>query len=95
MSIKNRLDKLEQARGAKDGRCPGCGFRANDIRTIEFRLHPQCQQGELAEPISEPCPEFADQPGRPRCVGCGGYMPPVAIINVHRQASDGVRWTEP
>ena len=80
MSIRGRLDKLERDRGVKDGRCPGCGCRPGDIRTIEIRLHPQYQPGEPVRPLVESCPEIADQPGRPRCVVCGGYMPPVALI---------------
>lgn len=77
MSIKGRLKKLEQEKRGKRGECPGCGFAPGDIRTVVFGRQPK---GGPVLPFTEIVPEVRDQPGRPLCSICGGYMPPIAII---------------
>ncbi len=83
MSITSRLNKLERETGIADGRCPGCHFYPDSIRTIVMGRHPVYRPGEPVRPFVEFCadPEIDDQPGRPRCAVCGGYMPPIAFVN--------------
>jgi hypothetical protein len=80
-NLKGRLDRLEKATTG-DGRCPGCGFAADDIRTISVREQ-VVDSEEQVPPDVEELPANApvpDQPDRPRCAVCGGYMPPIAIV---------------
>ena len=70
--------------GVAEGRCPVCGFRPDDIRTLVFGCYREadspgeCSQGREAAPGGEE--EGPDQPGLARCPRCGGYMPPIAIV---------------
>lgn len=76
MSIKGRLKKLERERTSKDGRCRGCGFGPESIRTMVIAVQPPGECRPFCEIVDDDTP----QPGRPRCHTCQGYMPPVALI---------------
>ncbi len=81
MSLKSRLDRLEKQIGPGPGACPGCGFADGDVRTLVLQaVSPRhdAQPAEMSQVVRDrPSP---DQPGRPRCPDCGGYMPPIAIV---------------
>jgi hypothetical protein len=82
MSLRSRLGRLERQAGLRDGRCPGCGWRADDLRTLvltDSRPRPDGSILPLWEVVHD-TDAVRDQPGRPRCTVCGGYLPPLAII---------------
>lgn len=82
-NVRSRLAHLEQRTGGKHGECPGCGFRPDAIRTIIFGLSKLRPDGSIP-PLVEDHRDGAgciDQPDRPRCTICGGYMPPIAFID--------------
>jgi hypothetical protein len=84
MSLESRIARLENRHG--DGRCPGCGFRPDDVRTIVVRtivvVGSRPRQEGSVPPLCEFAADGTDQPGRPRCAVCNGFMPPIAIIGV-------------
>jgi hypothetical protein len=89
MSLATRLARLERQQG---DRCPGCGFRPTDIRTIEIRrtiTREEVDAGAPVPPLVEQVAGELDQPGRPRCEVCHGYMPPVAFVRCYEGPADG------
>jgi hypothetical protein len=83
MSIKARLSKLHQERRGKGGRCPGCGFAPDGIRTIVISRQ---SPGGPVRPLFEVVADDMPQPGRPRCSICGGYMPPIATVDERNES---------
>jgi hypothetical protein len=83
MGLKHRLDRLER-RVNPDGACPGCGFREDDVRTMficETKPNPDGTYPPLYRlSDGETDSDLPDQPDRPRCRLCGGFMPPIAIV---------------
>src|SRR5262245_61727390 len=91
MSLRSRLDRLEKQTGLRDGRCPGCGFRPHDVRTIEIC---STEPGPGAVP-----PPFPNPPDRPRCPVCGGWEAFVFLYEdgsweAPREKQSG-RWDKP
>jgi hypothetical protein len=95
MSFRGRLARVERLkrRIAPDGACPGCGFRPGDIRTVVVgrtpKRPPDAGPQWQPPPLCEVVADVPDQPGRPRCDLCGGFMPPIALIE---EPSDGRGW---
>jgi hypothetical protein len=82
MSLRSRLARLEKQAGLRGGCCPGCHFRPDDLRTLVLttsRPRPDGSIPPLWEVIHD-TDAVRDQPGRPRCTVCGGYLPPIAIF---------------
>jgi hypothetical protein len=67
MSIRSRLERLERVL-PRDGRCPECGFRPDDIRTAYIVCIGRLPDGLWSDP-----PDPPDPPGRERCSACGGW----------------------
>ncbi len=95
MSLKTRLDRLERHTGARNGHCPGCGLRPQDVRTIEI-----CP---TEAPRDAPEPPFPDPPGRERCPVYGLwatflYLYQDGTFEEPRRGRGGVRtgrWDQP
>jgi hypothetical protein len=90
MSLKNRLARLERRGPGGAGRCPGCGFRPGDIRTIVVGRQRTVKPGEPVPPFCQVVRDSTPQPGRPRCRLCGGYMPPIALIEEQAEQDPGI-----
>jgi hypothetical protein len=70
MSTRGRLQRLEKRHAPKDGCCPECGFRPDDIRLIV-----------VSAPVSDPtAPRRRLPPEMPRCGTCGGIVPPCHMM---------------
>jgi hypothetical protein len=79
MNLKSRLARLEDRHG--NDACPGCGFRPDDIRTVVIGSSRPRQDGSVP-PLCEVTAEVHEQPRRPVCDLCGGWMPPIAFVGV-------------
>jgi hypothetical protein len=74
MSLRARLNQRERLSGAPSGRCPSCGGRPDDLRTVvltDSRPRPDGSIPPLWEVVHD-TDAIHDQPGRPRCAVCGG-----------------------
>src|SRR5262249_33938303 len=80
VSLRRRLARLE---ALPRGRCPGCNWRADDIRTVYFGSTYTLPDGStppLVEVVARD--DLPDQPDRPRCTTCGLYAPPVEFVDL-------------
>jgi hypothetical protein len=93
VSIRTRLAKLETAAGVADGRCPACGFRPQDIRTIVVCRPTACDGTEKTDGTRgtrrPPGPGWKPAATWPSCPLCGGPLPPIPIME---EAADGSLW---
>jgi hypothetical protein len=98
VSFHGRLARLKrlEGRALPDGRCPGCGFRPDDIRTVVVRLSPPRPADAGSDwqptPLYHRGPDDTNQPGRPRCERCGGWARLEIIDNLPHTDPD--EWPE-
>jgi len=78
MSIERRLAKLEHT---TKGRCLGCGYMPDAIRTVIVVRPPKTGTTQAVQ-------DDPPQPGRPRCRVCGLFLLPVAIVEVGEDEDD-------
>jgi hypothetical protein len=97
MGLERRLQRLERQTNPC-GVCLGCAFRHDDVRTIflsERKPYPNGTYPPLCRLSNgETDPDLPDQPDRPRCRLCGGYMPPIAIVECWEKDAGGARGHE-